>query len=354
MKKLLAKARRKTNEPPSRITNETVAEHREKILAGGRRFKYPVQYARHRLVINAIVISLAAVIVLSFVGWWRLYSAQDTSTFMYRVTKVIPVPVASVDGYPVLYSDYLMKYRSDAYYLENKEQVSPNTADGKKQLDYSKQKAMQDAIADAYAQKLAQSLKISVSDTELEAFLKSQRQSSDGEVSQQTYDAVILDYYNWSPDEYRVITKNKLLRRKVAYAVDKDATALVKAITPQVQAPASNFQSIVASSAAIGGSKAVYGASGWVPKNNTDGGLSSEAAKLSRGQVSGVIESTTGDGYYFVRLLDINDSQVSYEYIKIPLSTFDKDLAALKAAGKIKEYISVPNVSNATTSTSTL
>ncbi len=347
MKKLLAKVRRKTNQPPSRITNETVAEHREKILAGGRRFKYPVQYARHRLVINAIIISLAAVVVLSVIGWWRLYLAQDTGTFMYRVTKVLPLPVASVDGYPVLYSDYLMKYRSDAYYLETKEQVSPNTPDGKKQLDYSKQKAMQDAIADAYAKKLAGQLNITVSSTELEAFLKSQRQSSDGEVSQQTYDAVILDYYNWSPDEYRSITSDKLLRRKVAYAVDKDASALVKAITPQVQAPGSNFQSIVAGSAAIGGSKATYGASGWVPKNNTDGGLASAASKLGRGQVSGVIESTTGDGYYFVRLLDINDSQVSYEYIKVPLSTFDKDLASLKTAGKIKEYISVPSVSSA-------
>ncbi len=37
---------------PEHITNETVSEYRERILAGGRKFKYPVQYARHRLVIK--------------------------------------------------------------------------------------------------------------------------------------------------------------------------------------------------------------------------------------------------------------------------------------------------------------
>lgn len=57
MKKLLKRITKRSNpEPlPNRITTETVAQHREQILAGGRRFKYPIQYARHKLVINAIL-----------------------------------------------------------------------------------------------------------------------------------------------------------------------------------------------------------------------------------------------------------------------------------------------------------
>lgn len=344
MKKLITKILRKKSAPApsSRITNETVAEHRERILAGGRRFKYPVQYARHRLVINAIIISVVAVVIMAVIGWWQLYSAQNTSTFMYRVTKVLPVPVASVDGYPVLYSDYLMKYRSSAYYLEKKEQVSLNSADGKRQLDYIKQQAMQDAVADAYAQKLAKGLKLSVTNQELESFLTLQRQSPDGEVSQQTYDAVVLDYYNWTPAEYRYETKNKLLRQKVSYAIDSDASTLSAAILPKAKAADSNFQTIVSSTAAVGGSKATYGDSGWVPRSNQDGGLAIAAAKLQKGGVSDVIKSTTGDGYYILRLLDANDSQVKYEYIQIPLNKFTNDLAAITKAGKVKHYISIP------------
>jgi hypothetical protein len=86
---------------PTRITSETIEQHREHILAGGRKFKYPIQYARHKLVINAILISVAAVIIALVVGWWQLYPQQNTSEFMYHVTKVIPVPVAYVDGQPV-------------------------------------------------------------------------------------------------------------------------------------------------------------------------------------------------------------------------------------------------------------
>ena len=123
MKKLINKIRRKSGvDEAARITTETIAEHRERILAGGRRFKYPVQYARHRLVFNAILIGIAVIVLfVAFIGW-RLYYAQDTSEFMYRVTKIVPLPVAQVEGQPVLYSDYLMKYRSSVHYLVEKEQ----------------------------------------------------------------------------------------------------------------------------------------------------------------------------------------------------------------------------------------
>jgi len=83
-----------------------------------------------------------------------------------------------------------------------------------------------------------------------------------------------------------------------------------------------------------------------VPLTNSDGGLSAEAAKLQKGAVSGVMKTTTGDGYYFVRLLDKGDTQINYEYIRIPLTKFDEQFAALKKDNKIHEYISVPNVDN--------
>jgi len=342
MKKLLTKFRKKSVETSSRITNETVAEHRERILAGGRRFKYPVQYARHRLVFNAIIISIVAAIVIAVLGWWQLYPAQNTSTFMYRITQALPLPVASVDGQLVPYSDYLMKYRGDVHYLEQKEQVSLKSDDGKRQVQYIKQQAMQDAIADAFSVKLAKKLNLSVSDTELEVSLKLQRQSSDGEVSQQTQDASALSYFGWSPAEYRYATKSKLLRQKVAYAIDSSATKVADSIGAQLKAGTGSLQAIAEATNAAGGSNVAYGASGWVPKTNQDGGLAAQANKLERGKTSDVIKSTTGDGYYFVRLLDSNDTQVSYEYIQVPLTAFAKELAAIEKDGKIVQYISIP------------
>lgn len=343
MKKILRKIRKQPEAPtpPARITSDTVAHHRERILAGGRRFKYPIQYARHKLVINAILISIVALIVVIVVGWWQLYRAQNTSEFMYRITKVLPVPVASVDGQSVLYSDYLLKYRSSIHYLEQKEGVSLKTDNGKRQVEYIRQQSMRDAIADAYAAKLAKKMNISISNVELDGFLKEQRQSSDGEISQLTYDAVVLDYYGWSPAEYRHITEGKLLRQKVSYAMDDKA---IKAIEESVNLSQKDqkidFKLLANNISKQFNVKAVSGASGWVKKSNQDGGLSTEAAKLSKSQISKSIKSTVGDGYYIIRLLDINDTQVNYEYVKVPLTAFSESLDQVTKDKKVNKYIS--------------
>lgn len=348
MKKLLNKIPRPGRKKPlpesARITTETIAEHRERILAGGRRFKYPVQYARHRLVFNAIIITIATLIVLIGVGYWQLYPAQNTSDFIYRVTRVLPVPVAKIDGQPVLYSDYLMKYRSSIHYLETKERVNLKTEDGKRQSDFVKQQAMEDALSDAYALKLAKQNNVTVSDAELETFLKQQRSSTDGEVSEATYDAVILDYYGWSHDEYQHAMKTKLLRQKVGYVVDTQATEVAKQVAVVITAGNSDLKSVTETVNMTSPVQVVYGALGFVPKTNQDGGLAAAATKLQKNQISSVIKSTTGEGYYFIKLLDSNDTQVNYEYVHIPLTIFAKDLANASEQSKVKEYITIPKV----------
>lgn len=340
MKKLINKIRRKTDDnPPSRITTDTVAEHREKILAGGRKYKYPIQYAKHKLVINAIIISIAVLFISIFLFWWQLYPKQNTSQFMYRVTKVVPVPVAKVDGHQVLYSDYLMKYISSIYYLEKKEQVNFKSEDGKRRILYIKQQSMNDTIADSYAEKLAKDLKLSVDQSEIEGFIKEQRKTSSGEISEQTYDSVISDHFGWNPSEYRYAISKKILRQKVAYTIDKDALSLANKLFKQTRAKSSpNFKDLIKEFS----DKSSYGTSGWVSKENQDGGLSAAASKLKVNSISDLIKSSLGDGYYIVKLLSINDEQVNYEYIKIPLTRFDSQLKELEKSGKITKYISIP------------
>lgn len=344
MKKLLNKLKRRKDDgqAPSRITSETVAEHRERILAGGRRYKYPIQYVRHKLVINTIAISVLALVTISAIGWWQLYKAQSTSVFMYRVTRVIPVPVASVDNQPVLYSDYLMGYISSAHYLEQIERVSLKTADGKRQVEYIKQKSLSDAVADAYAVKMANKMGISVSDKELEIFLKEQRQSVDGEISEKTFYTVIMDYYGWSSSEWRYVTKRKLLRQKVAYEMDKNASSVADEIKHVLDADqASDFNALAEKFSKQSNLTVTYKDTGWLPKVNQDGGLTLAATKMIKGQISDAVKPSTGDGYYFIRLKDIGDTKVNYEYIKIPLTAFDDALKKIEDGHKVKCYISV-------------
>ncbi len=344
MKKLPFKRRKDAKQVPSRITNETVAEHRERILAGGRRFKYPMQYARHKLVFNTIIVVIVTLILVAVIGWWQLYVVQNTNTFFYRVTRALPLPVASVDGESVRYSTYLMYYNSSAHYLQQSEQVDLNSNDGKRQLDYYKRKNMDDVEQDAYAAKLAHQLGITITNQQVDKVISDDRNTANGRISQETYDASALSILGWEPDEYRLDTTNKLLRQAVAYAIDSDAKAKADAAAQLVAAPGADLMAIATQLGGTGSSKVTVGVSGMVPLTNSDGGLSMAALALQKGAVSGVIKTTTGDGYYFVKLLDRTDTQLNYQYIRIPLTKFDQQFAALKSSGKIHEYITVPNI----------
>jgi hypothetical protein len=350
MKKLPFRKRREAKKViPTRITNETVAEHRERILAGGRRFKYPMQYARHHLVFNTILVTIVALVLIVAVVWWQLYPAQNTTSFFYRVTRVLPLPVASVEGEAVRYSEYLMYYNSSSHYLQQSEQVNPKSEDGKRQLSYMKRKSMDNAEADAYAEKLAHSLNVTVNESQIDKVVSDARNTANGRISQETYDASALNILGWTPSEYREATKSKLIRQDVSYAVDTVARAKQTEAAKQLAVKDVDIAKVATALGGVGDGTVGTGVSGMVPRTNSDGGLSVAAAKLEKGQISPVIKTTTGDGYYFVKLLDKSDTQVSYAYIRIPLTAFNEKFAALKKDGKIKEYISIPAVDNKTT-----
>ena len=259
---------------------------------------------------------------------------------MSRLTKVIPVPVASVDGQPVRYSDYLMKYRSAEHYLVEKEQIDVSTEDGKRNLEFIKSESMDDAVADAYAMKIAKEQGITVTDAEIEAYLTAQREQS-GQ-SEATYNTVIEDYYGWSPEEYREVIKQKLLRQKVSYAIDTTAKAMADSIAAQVQAGQTDIKAIAD---AAGAESVTYWAPVWVPKDNRDGGLAEAAAALQKGQISSAIKTTSNNGYYFVKLVDSSDTAVQYEYLYVPLTQFDETIETLQQDGKVKEYITIEDIS---------
>lgn len=346
MKKLVSKikARKQPKEPVGRITNDTLAEHRQKVLAGGRKFKYPIQYARHKLVINAAIIASAALLLLVAVGWYLLYPAQNTSEFMYRTAKVVPVPVAKVDGQSVRYSDYLMIYRSDLHYLTEKELVDVSLENGKERVNFLKKKAMDTALMNAYAEKLAKEHGITVSREEIDTDIKYTRQAEGEEFSEATLSGVIADYYAWTMDEYRDVVEKKLLRQKVAYKVDNTARTIGAQITKAAK-EGTSFADIATKLNVDKKDTVVYTPAAWVPKNNQDGGLVDAAKKLEKGQTSDGIK-TPGDGYYYVKLLDSNDSQVQYEYIFVPLTAFEAQLEKIKKENKIKYYIKLEEASD--------
>src|ERR1700761_5086174 len=56
-----------------RITNETVGEHREEVLSSARKYIYPLQHSKHRVVRVSIGLFLAVLVIFFVVSGLALY-----------------------------------------------------------------------------------------------------------------------------------------------------------------------------------------------------------------------------------------------------------------------------------------
>lgn len=346
MKKLLRKALNKQAPPPEtggRITNETVAEHRERVLAGGRKFKYPLQYTKHRVLIISILIVI--ITTLSFLGFcgWQLYGAQSTDKFIYSMTQFVPVPVAKVEGTWVRYSDYLLELRSAIHYLSTKEAVNFNSDDGKRQLEYQKRLALNKAIENTMVAQLASQNHITVSQKEVDDFVGQQISANRLGVNETIYRQVIRDYYDWSFDEYKNSIRQQLLRKKVMAQLDTASKEKISAILKGLQTGL-DFGALAKDYSEDVASKGQSGDVGVVNKNTEDpNGLIEAANQLQKGQISGIIEGV--DGFYIVRLLDrIEGGDLHIAKIFVSYKVLDKKMAELKGEGQIQEFISVEQI----------
>ncbi|MCL1876478.1 SurA N-terminal domain-containing protein [Candidatus Saccharibacteria bacterium] len=223
----------KKDDKSGRITNDTVAEHREKILAGGRKFKYPFQYSKHKVLINVIVLTVAVITAFSVWIWAMLYKVQTTHDFFYAVVRVLPVSVANVDGENVQYQDYMRRLRADIYYKEVHEKRDFYTEDGQRELNYLKRKELDGAERVAYAVKIARKNNISVTNKEIDDEIEKSLVDDNGSKMTLTEyeDNMLRKFFGWSMGDYRSRLYGELLRKKVMEKVktfDEDFDKLKK------------------------------------------------------------------------------------------------------------------------------
>lgn len=329
IKKLLK--RKDKAELPSRITNGTVAEHREKILAAGRKHKYPLQYTKHRLVWVTAIASVAVLLIFAALVYLQLYIRKDTGDLMYRVTRILPLPIASTDGVTASYSDYLMYHRSNLAVLKSRGQEKQQD-----KVDFYQKQAIDKALEIAYVKKLAKDNNITVDNNRVVSLIKQQRQSS--KLSEQDYEVVVKDNLHWTTGELSLAMGYTLLKQEVSFKIDQDAANLANKIQQRIDA-GKNLDEISKEF-----NKNIQLASNiTVSKDNSDGGLTKAAIKVEKGKISAATKTLAGDGYYFTLLHSIDKDKVTYSYFKVPLTEFDRRFNALKNDNKVRYYIPIDN-----------
>jgi parvulin-like peptidyl-prolyl isomerase len=257
---------------------------------------------------------------------------------MYRITQLIPVNVAKVDGEGVRYSEYLKKFRSSIHFLQQQNNLNLRSADGKRQMQYIKQREIESVERDAYAMKLARKNKVTVTNKEVDDFIKQELDAK--KVSMAAFEKTVLrSFYDWSLDDYKSVVRIELLKRKLNFKIDKAARTKMQQIQLQLINGA-DFATLATANSDDEATKGVGGDSTTLPLDNQDpNGLIAAAMKLQPGKLSKIIEGT--DAYYIVKLTEKTDSTIRYQLIKIKLDAFDKQFTAIQKSGKIKEYIKI-------------
>ena len=334
---------KKGAEKERKTEREKVEERREEVLSRGRKFKYPLQYAKHKLVINTVIIAVVGVVLLVVAGWAALYKFQDMGDIMYRISLVVPVPVANVDGKSVRFSDYLMMVRSSLTALDQQSAFETKEEDYEAVENGYRRQALTQAEELTYALKLGEELGVTVSDEEVAVAFDEHRKVGGAERSEDSFLKVLNTNFGLSKDEYNRMLYLSLMKSKVAQAIDKDAEVLAKKAEQILRENGGDFQ---AAKDALGEKVDFATTGGLIDNKNVDGGRSAKAMSLKVGEMSGRFLSTNGDGYYFVKTVDKNETQVSYVSLYVRFTEFAKRFEEAEKNGLIKEYITIPELNN--------
>lgn len=333
-------AHREEKAKKQNITQQNIEESREEILAKGKKFKYPFQYAKHRLIINAIAIGLVAIIVFVVVGWVQLYKTLNTSEVMYRFTRTIPLSVANVDGVNVRFSDYLLLYRSSIRSLERQQGELGNTGEAEKERRQFMRQALTDAEDYSYAMAKLKEVDKEITNEEIDEVIKEHKTIDGEQRSDEAFEGIVKDNFGLSIKEYRRLITLSLARKKVSMELDKDAKELADQIEEVL---ATNGGDMKKAAAEFAENKAIaLEEVDAVEFENLDGGRAAEAAKLEKvGDISQRFASKSGDGYYFVKLTDKTETTVSYQSIWIRFDWFNNTMQKMRDDGKVKEKITI-------------
>lgn len=328
-----------------KITNETVAEQRERVLSGARKYIYPLQHSKHRIVLVSSGIFIA--LILSFLTFCvvSLYKLQSTNTFVYRITQVLPFPVARQGKNFVSYENYLFELRHYMHYYENQQKLSFESESGKQQLQSYKQRALDKVIADMITKQAADERGVFVTNKDVEDQIDLARSQNRLGGSDKVFEDVLRDYWGWTINDYKRSLRGELLEQKLAAKVDEESAKRAADIASQLHSGA-DFKTLAASASADDQTKQAGGELGLIDKSDRDMSPQSIDAlfKLAPGAVSEpiLIAYRGGFAYEIVKNIEAQGSKIKAAHVVILIKDFNEFLNDYKAGHPVKQYVRIP------------
>ena len=313
-----------------KITNETVAEHREDVLRGARKYKYPLEHSKHRIVIVTSSIIAVALVTFFVTTMVELYNIQSTSPVIYRITQVIPFPVAKVNNTFLSYESYLFQLRRYMHYYSSQQQVDFSSESGKRQLEFYKPKALEKITRNAYVNKLAERHHVTVTQSEVNdaiTMLRTQNMLQNN----RDLESVTQRFYGWSLRDLERELRQELLAQKTASTLDIEAKKKADDAVGQAKSGV-DFSALVAQYSDDIATKNNGGIYNDTAINTSSQSVAPvilrEIMNMKAGDISRV---TTATSFEIIKVLEVSaDHKYKVAHIQInfkPIETFTKPIA---------------------------
>ena len=325
-----------------RITNETVAAHREEVLGSARKYIYPLQHSKHRIVLISTTLFVVALVAFMTYAVLALYKFQSSSTFLYRVTQVIPFPVARAGDRFVAYENYLFELRHYTYYYENQLDTDFSDPRNEPQLADFRRRALDKVISDAYVSELAKKQNITVSSQEVNDQIAIVRNQNRLGGNEDVFEDVLKDYWGWSVGDFKRSLERELLAQKVVANLDTDARKRAEAALAELKGGA-DFASVAKKYSDDEKTKNNGGAFP-IAVEKTDRNLSARTTdalfKLAKDQISDIIN--TGYALEIIKNIEPQGNKILGAHIVLNFKDIKTYVDEQKAQKPARPLINLP------------
>ncbi len=334
-------------EPPAlrdipHITSETIGEHREEVLSGARKYIYPLQHSKHRIVVITSIIILFTILTFLVYCTAALYRLYHYNTFLYRVTQVVPFPIARTGGTYINYENYLFELRHYIHYYQNKQQ---DKFGGQQQILAYRKQALENVINNAYVKILADKHKVKVTDKEIDDQIAAVRNQNRLGSNDKVFADVLRDYWGWSISDFKRSLKEQMLATKVAAKLDTAAQTKAAGFLKQAKG-GTDFGQLAkeASDAPDKQNGGDYGFGITRTNPNVPPEVIDQLFKLKPGEISDLILASRTDvsrpnTLEIIRLSASDGTTVSAQHISFNLKDVSTYIDELKAKQPVKTYV---------------
>lgn len=321
-----------------RITNESIAEHREQVLKGARKYIYPLQHSKHQIVLITSGIVIAAIVAFLVYCTAALYKLYQHNTFLYRVTQVVPFPIARVGGSFVEYENYLFELRHYIHYYQNQLE-STFEGDDREQLLDRRRQSLDDVINQAYVKKLAKENKVGVSNKEVDARINAVREQNRLGSNNKVLSDVLRNYWGWSINDFKRSLKQQILAEKVVAKLDTSTKQKAESALARAKA-GGDFGALARELSEEEADKANGGDFG-VPITKSNPNIPPQITdalfKLKPGEVSEIVN--TGRTLEILKVSQNDGTNVTAQHISFKLKNISEFIEPLKKKEPPKTYV---------------